>query len=605
MLAPILALMLSGGLLAATATAASAVTISPLNGTPDASPGTQISFLGAPVKQISHVSVVGSRSGGHSGSLRPYAGATGASFIPARGFVEGERVTATATVGRAHVGTTFYIARLVHYPLSASRAPAKAKAGLTQSFVTQPKLQPPAVTITTSSPTTAPGEIFLTTNSGHGQNGAMIINGAGQLVWFKPTATGNSMTNLQATSYEGKPVLAYWEGHIDLGVGFGSDTLLGSNYKPVATIHAGNGYYADLHELQVTSQGSAYLTAYTLVRADLSSVHGSKDGALQDAIVQQVDVKTGLVMYEWHAYGHVALNDSYANYPRDPNRPWDFFHLNSISLDPWGDGNFLISSRNTWAAYEINRQSGAVEWRIGGKKPSFHMGAGTGTAYQHDARWQPDHTITIFDNGAVPKAHPYSRAIHEQIDFKHRTVTLISRYVRTPALLSGSQGDSQVLANGDWFVGWGEDPYFTEFNAAGQIVLDGHLPYPAQSYRAYRFEWNALPAAVPSIALKAAGAATTVYASWNGATGVRRLARARRRYAGHAGDRRRSALWRIRDGCHRAQRRPCVRRAGARRGRRSARRLARDQPLSAAYEPPLASAPAGLCGRSVHYSARL
>lgn len=516
-----LALMLSGALLAVTATAASAVTVSPLNGTPDASPGTQISFLGASAKEISHVSVVGSRSGGHSGSLRSYASATGASFIPARGFVEGERVTASATVGRAHVGTTFYIARLVHYPLSASRPPAKAKAGLTQSFVTEPKLQPPAVTITTSSPTAAPGDIFLTTNSGHGQNGAMIIDGAGRLVWFKPTASGNSMTNLQATSYEGKPVLAYWEGHIDLGVGFGTEKLLSTSYKPVAQIRAGNGYYADLHELQLTPQGSAYLTAYTLVRADLSSVHGSKDGALQDAVVQQIDVKTGLVMYEWHAYGHVALNDSYANYPRDPNRPWDFFHLNSISLDPWGDGDFLISSRNTWAVYEINRQSGGVEWRIGGKKPSFHMGAGTGTAYQHDARWQPDHTITIFDNGAVPKAHPFSRAIHEQIDFKHRTVKLISRDVRTPALLSGSQGDNQVLANGDWFVGWGEDPYFTEFNAAGQIVFDGHLPYPAQSYRAYRFEWNAVPAAVPSIALKVAGAATTVYASWNGATGVR------------------------------------------------------------------------------------
>jgi hypothetical protein len=520
-LAPILALVLSGALLAVTATAASAVTISPLNGTPDASPGTQISFLGAPAKQISHVSVVGSRSGGHSGSLRSYASATGASFIPARGFVEGERVTVSATVGRAHVGTTFYIARLVHYPLGPSRTPPPAKAGANQSFVTQPTLQPPTVRVTANSPAAAPGDVFLTTNSGRGQNGALIVNGGGALVWFKPAAKGNSMTNLQVTSYEGKPVLAYWEGHIDLGVGFGSDTLLGTDYKPVATIHAGNGYYADLHELQVTPQGSAYLTAYTLVRADLSSVHGSKDGALQDAVVQLLDIKTGLVMFEWHTYGHVALDDSYANDPRDPNRPWDFFHLNSIAPDPWGDGNFLISSRNTWAVYEVNRQSGAVEWRLGGKKPSFRMGSGTGIAYQHDARWQPDHTITIFDNGAVPKAHAYSRAIHEQIDFKHRTVKLLSRDVRTPAILSGSQGNNQVLANGDWFVGWGESPYFTEFNAAGQTVFDAHLPYPAQVYRSYRFEWNAVPAAVPSIALKVAGAATTVYASWNGATGVR------------------------------------------------------------------------------------
>jgi hypothetical protein len=518
----LLAMTIASGAVAASA---SAVTISPLNGTPDASPQTQISFLGAPASEISSVSVVGSRSGGHSGKLASYASAAGASFIPTRGFTEGERVTATAVVGtRGHVqrvGTTFYIARLVSYPLPAGRTPPAATPATNQSFVTQPKLLPPTVHVSVASAAAAPGDIFLTANGGRGQNGAMILDGSGRLVWFQPTAAGNAVTNLQVSSYEGKPVLAYWEGHIDLGVGFGNDRIIGANYKPVASIRAGNGYFADLHELQITPQGSAYISAYTLVRADLSSVHGSSNGALQDAVVQQIDIKTGLVMFEWHAYGHVALNDSYANDPRDPNRPWDFFHMNSIAPDPWGDGNFLISSRNTWAAYEINHQSGAVLWRLGGKKPSFRMGAGTGTAYQHDARWQPDHTITIFDNGAVPKAHSASRAIHETIDWKTRTVTLLSRDVRMPSLLTGSQGDNQVLANGDWFVGWGEDPYFTEFNAAGQEVFDANLPYPTQAYRAYRFAWSATPAAVPAIALKATSpATTTVYASWNGATGV-------------------------------------------------------------------------------------
>ncbi|HEX4483902.1 MAG TPA: arylsulfotransferase family protein [Solirubrobacteraceae bacterium] len=518
------ALFASSAALAAFSSSAFALTISPLNGTPDASPDTQISFLGAPASQISNVSVVGSRSGHHSGSLRSYASATGASFLPARGFTEGERVTVAASVGTrghsARVGTSFTVARLVSYPLPAAKTPPAAKPGANQSFASAPTLQPPTVSLTATPEAATGSDIFMTTDSNYGQNGAIIIDGSGRLVWFQPAAKGNAVEDLQVQSYAGKPVLTYWQGHIDLGVGFGSDTILGTNYRPIASVTAGNGYYADLHELKLTAQGSAYVSAYTLVRADLSSVGGSRDGALQDAIVQQVDVKTGLVMFEWHAYGHVALADSYARSPSDPNRPWDFFHLNSISADPWGDGNFLISSRNTWTLYEINHQSGSILWRIGGKKSSFHMDAGTGTAYQHDARWQPDHTITVFDNGAVPKAHSQSRAIREQIDFKHRTVKLVGRDVRTPPLLSGSQGDNQVQPNGNVFVGWGEEPYFTEFNAAGQIVLDGHLPAPAQSYRAFRFPWSATPATPPAIALKSEAASTLVYASWNGATGV-------------------------------------------------------------------------------------
>jgi Arylsulfotransferase (ASST) len=510
--------------LATLSSSASALTISPLDGTPDASPETQISFLGAPASQIVDVSVVGSKSGRHSGRLHPYASASGASFVLRRGLEEGEHVTVSALVGlRGHakrVGTSFETASDVDYPLGPTPAPPHAKAGANESFVSAPTLQPPTVSLTATPATPAAGDIFLTADSGYGQNGAMIIDSAGRLVWFEPAAKGDAVENLREQTYAGGPVLTYWQGHIDYGVGFGSDTILGANYRPVATVDAGNGYSADLHELQLTPSGSAYLTAYSLVHADLSSVGGSRDGVLQDAIVEEVDVKTGLVMFEWHAYGHVALGDSYAATPSDANRPYDFFHANSISLDPSGGGDLLVSSRNTWALYDISQSNGAVLWRLGGKRSSFRMGAGTGTAYQHDAQWQPDHTITIFDNGATPKAHAQSRAIRVRIDWKHRTVKLVSRYVRTPPLLSGSQGDYEVLGGGEAFVGWGERPFFTQFNAAGQIVLDGHLPSPAQVYRAYRFPWNGTPAAPPSIALRNAAGSTTVYASWNGATNV-------------------------------------------------------------------------------------
>jgi hypothetical protein len=503
------------------APSAAALTLSPLNGSGDASTDTQISFLGAPAGEIADVAVVGS----HKGELRSYASATGASFVPARSFSEGERVSATALVGpRGHarrVRTTFTIARGVDYPLPADPTPLPAKAGANQAFISEPALLPPTVQVSIRSAAASPDDIFLTADSGRGQGGAMIIDAAGRLVWFQPAATGDEATNLQVAQYEGRPVLVFWQGHVDLGVGFGRDEIYDSSYRRIGSISAGNGYSADLHDIQITPQGSAYITVYTLARADLSSVGGSRNGALQDAVLQEVDIKTGLVMFEWHAYGHVALSDSYVNPPTDPNRPWDFFHMNSVSLDPWGDGNFLISARNTWAAYEINHHDGSVLWRLGGKVPSFKMGTGTGTAWQHDARWQPDHTLTVFDNGSLPKAHSESRAIHERIDFAHRTVKLLGRDVRTPPLLSGSQGDDQVLADGNSFVGWGESPYFTEFNASGQELFDAHLPAPAQVYRAFRFPWSATPAAPPAIAVRVTSPATTnIYASWNGATGV-------------------------------------------------------------------------------------
>jgi hypothetical protein len=169
--------------------------------------------------------------------------------------------------------------------------------------------------------------------------------------------------------------------------------------------------------------------------------------------------------------------------------------------DPWGDGNLILSARNTWAAYEISHLSGAVLWRLGGKRSSFKMGSGTGTAWQHDVRWQPDYTLTIFDNGAVPRVHSQLRVIHERIDWAHRKVTLVGRDVRTPALLTGSQGDDQLLSDGDSFVGWGEEPYFTEFGPTGQILFEGRIPYPGQSYRAFRFPWSATPAARPAVAV--------------------------------------------------------------------------------------------------------
>ncbi len=514
----------TAAILAVIAAQANAITISPLPGTRDASAQTQISFLGVPASEIRDISVVGSRSGAHNGRVEPYASEAGASFLPAHPFAAGEQVRVSALLGPptgAHrTWSSFVIARPAAYRLVPFATSTQVKPGLVQSFVSEPTLKPTTVAVTVDSPLAAPGDIFMTFGHGYGQAGPMILDGAGRLVWFKPAPKGTVTMDFQTDSYQDKPALVWWQGRIaNLGIGFGVDEIYDSSYRPVAQITGGNGYKVGLHDVQITPSGAALLTTNTLVHADLSSAGGPHDGVLIDSILQEIDIKTGLVMFEWHAYGHIALRDSYSRMHASPTQPWDYFHLNSVDQGP--DGNLLISARNTSTVYDIGMATGQVLWRIGGKYPSFKMGAGTGIAFQHDARWQPDYTITLFDDGAVPQRHSQSRAIRIAIDWTHRSVHLVGRYVHAPALLAGSQGSEQILPNGDSFVGWGERPYFTEFTPSGQIVLDGHVPAPGQSYRAYKFPWSATPSKPPAIAVKTTTTASdTVYASWNGATAV-------------------------------------------------------------------------------------
>jgi hypothetical protein len=508
------------------APSAHAVTISPLPGTPDASPHTQISFLGAPAGEIHQISVVGSRSGSHYGQLHGYDSAPGASFIPERGFSEGESVRVSAQVGPAghqqRVGSSFTVAQLDHYHFTPmSTKPPPAKPGMVQSFVSQPALTPPTVSVIADTPPASPDDVFIAANGSYPQRGPMIFNRAGQLVWFKPIPAGKAAMDLQVERYRGAPALVWWQGYIGLGVGFGNDEIYGENYQRIASVNAGNGYRADLHDIQITPSGAAFITAYSIVEANLSSAGGTTQGSLQDAIVQEIDIKTGLVMFEWHAYGHVALDDSYWPRPISPATPWDYFHVNSISLDPWDDGNFLLSARNTWAGYEIDHNTGRVLWRLGGRYSSFKMDPGTETAWQHDISWQPDHTLTLFDNGDSPQEHKQTRIVHERIDWSDHTVQLISQAVHTPSLLANSQGNDQLLPNGNSFVGWGALPYMSEFSPAGKLVFDARIAAPGASYRAYTYPWTGTPAAPPALALRSTGAeALTAYASWNGATGV-------------------------------------------------------------------------------------
>jgi Arylsulfotransferase (ASST) len=313
-------------------------------------------------------------------------------------------------------------------------------------------------------------------------------------------------------------VLTWWQGNISVhGFGLGTDVVLDGSYAKVAQVKAGNGLMADLHDFQLTGRGTALITAYDPILCNLSAAGGAAYGAVTDGVLQEIDVRTGLVRMQWTSLDHVALGESYESAARSSLAfPYDYFHLNSIDLDP--DGSVLLSARNTWAAYDVDPRSGRILWRLGGRRSSFREGSGTRTAWQHDPRALGDGTFSIFDNGSAPTVHGQSRGIVLRLDPGSRTATLVSQLRHAPPVIAESQGNLQALPGGGWFVGWGQIPDFSEFGAEGQLMFDAHFPAHDQSYRSFRFDWTGTPAHRPSLAVAGSAGGNTLYASWNGAT---------------------------------------------------------------------------------------
>jgi hypothetical protein len=386
------------------------------------------------------------------------------------------------------------------------------------NFRSRPDLSPAAVEVTTTQAhdDTAPGYIFAALKEGTGDYGPMIIDDLGQLVWY---GKYGSARDFKMQYYKGRPVLTWWEGRVIQGHGIGEYVIFDGSYREIARVRAGNGFRGDLHEFLITPQDTALLTAYVPTRTDLSPIGGPEYGQVWDGIAQEVDIETGRVLFEWHSLEHVSIEESYAKRPDDPDHLYDYFHINSIDVDH--DDNLIVSSRNTWTVYKVERNSGEILWRLGGKKSDFEMGPGTQSAFHHDARRHKDGTITIFDNGARPKVHDQSRGIVIELNEEWMRATLRREYTSPQKLLTTSQGNVQLLPNANVFIGWGSAPFISEFSYDGKLLFDAHFPPDCESYRAFRFPWKGHPTDAPAVVAEPGPEGNVMlYASWNGATEV-------------------------------------------------------------------------------------
>lgn len=391
--------------------------------------------------------------------------------------------------------------------------PLGPAAGTIHRFVSRPALKPPVVTVTHPAEHTAPGYLFVAPSSGPGQRGTLILDDAGEPVWFHPT-TPNTAMNFRPGVYRGAPVLSWWEGKTEHGLGRGEHVIVDASYREVARFPAGDDRQSDLHELLLTPHGTAYVTSYENVPMDLSGVGGSRRAVVVGGIVQELEIPSARVLWEWKSLDHVPVTESHGK----PGNPYDYFHVNSIDVAPNGD--LLVSARNTWAIYRVSRKTGQVLWRLGGKRSDFAMGPGTVFAWQHDARVHSGgERVSVFDDGAAPAVQPQSKVLLLGVDHVHRRVHLVRKFVHRPErVLARFMGNGQLLGDGGIVAGWGSEPYLTEFAPDGSIRFDARLPHGGENYRAFRFPWVGRPDTQPALVRSPADG--LLHVSWNGATEV-------------------------------------------------------------------------------------
>ncbi|HEX4223870.1 MAG TPA: arylsulfotransferase family protein [Pseudonocardiaceae bacterium] len=388
--------------------------------------------------------------------------------------------------------------------------PAVAAVAMTAAIAPAASASPalPPLTVLADTVGAGNGDIFVTPTASGPQyaNGVEILSPDGrEVVWAQPVPAGLTAADFRAQTYHGQPVLTWWQGTGLGGLASGVDEIYDAHYHKIGEVRAGNGYSADGHEFVITPWNTALILAYHQATADLTSIGGTADQSVLDGVVQEIDIKTGKVLFQWDSAEHVPYAQSEQPLPTSPATPWDWFHINAVKVD---GTNLLVDARDTWTSYEISRKDGSIRWQLGGKASSFTLKAAPGqqlnaagdiTSWQHDPEPLGNGNYSFFDNESAGTANtgvgavsefPYSRIDFVHLDPTSHVATLVRTDAQPAGLIASSQGDAQPEPGGRTFVGWGALPYLSEFDARGAVVFSAEFPAGVNTYRAYRFDWR-------------------------------------------------------------------------------------------------------------------
>lgn len=506
--------------------------LSPRPGATFVSPGTTIALrFGVELDPRSLApalfDVVGSHSGRHSGHTVLADDRMTGIFKPDRSFAAGETVAVTvhsglrSTAGESLAPQRFSFTIAPRLPagwsppqiggVATANANGSGVAEAAAPFRTAPS-DFPVITTTVSTEQAADGNLFVATFGWATPDLAsylLIFDREGEPVYYKRLPGVTLVADFKA---QPNGLLTYYDNLT------GVFHALDASYTEVATYRAGNGYSTDPHELLLLPNGHALLMIYSPRPFDMSQLvdGGLPNAFVVDLVIQELD-SAGNVVFEWDSQNHFAITDTTEQLVNAA--VVDYAHGNAIEVDT--DGHLLISNRHMDEITKINRQTGAIIWRLGGKHNQFTFTNDQPFVHQHDIRRLPNGHIMLFDN-RTDQAPPYSRAVEYALDEDAKTITRVKEFRNTPDTYSLAMGSAQRLPNGNTLIGWGsaQTALLTEFTPDGDRAFELQAARPLVSYRAFRLPWQGQPLSAPTLVVDSDADTTTLAYSWNGATDV-------------------------------------------------------------------------------------
>ena len=459
-------------------------------------------------------SVLGTVSGEHNGTIQLSDDNKTILFSPSTPFSANENVGVNVSRGIKTIDGAALPAVTIHFtttPLSQSMKidlstltedvppgqPASANTvHRAASRAASPDSLPsnfPTISVDTSN-SPADGKIFMANISQTSSVGQylMIVNNDGSVVKYNKVGGlfGLAFTVLPNGELSYAEVIAASGGWLANGRFIVMDTA----FAPVDTFQAGNGYsFTFPAEFQLLPNGHALLYAIDPEPVDMSQYGGSPNAIVAGEVIQELDASKNVV-FQWRSWDYLPISDSYISLTTSVI---DLIHANSLDVD--ANGDILFSMRHLSSIIKIDRQTGNIDWILGGKQNQFTFinehasNAPNYFTFQHDIRVQPNGDITLFDNG-FQHTPQYSRGVEYVLDEQNKTATLVWEYRHSPDFFASANGSVQRLANGNTLIGWGQASLAskvmcTEVHPDNSIALEFSFPSGQYSFRALKFPW--------------------------------------------------------------------------------------------------------------------